>query len=615
MGNKYTMFSVHSSSIWLRKLSPSLCVICTRSCSALSLSDLMLDLNAAGSSRDNERVIELWEFAEANQWHTNNECSRNFLYWFSALGQIQYTLDVISSLIPNVTSSDTLQLLESYKNAKDHTTAQFALQLLVENQFELNREHFEVLLTTSATNGDIPSILHIFNIMDSYNVDPDRRTLDLILQCLETHFAENKYSLHRVNIHEIINQFQRDLLHRFSGLDAAWTEHLTIRFMRWYCQFGDVENAFSFSEEVSFQKQALKSNIMETLAVEQISLLFRGKINLFKAISLLQDILSIPDNSLYALFRSEKQSLLNEQRIVPKANTSRHIFEMLNSIKSTAWCHVNVLNLLLYICSLSGDLHDALYIVHEWYLHHQHDDSVEMNSSSMMRLIEPDHETMSLISKLFSLQSSGKLTVSVQPRTVDWSITIYDWLLTQCQSNDFMLEILSNITMHLLRLLILSDIGNVQHFCDILRKIKSVITDFEVEPRLFAVLGQQTVSDETRLDVVMERAIAVYGFMVETRDGTAKSKMITSVPDRARLLGSMLTQYDRNLCRVYQQIGGSKQSYFTVRRDLQQQFVLKLHRAYSLNDILTLDCLAMTETKERPHTTALDNEVNRHFTS
>ena len=604
------MFSVSSSTVWLRKLSPSLCVICTRSFSALSLSDLMMDLHSAGSSKDNQRVIELWEFAEANQYHTDNECSRNFLFWFSALGQIQYTLDVISSLIPNVTSSDTLQLLESYKNAKDHTMAQFALQLLVENQFDLDREHFDVLITTSAANGDVPSIVHIFNIMDAYNVPPDRHTLDLILQRLEGHFSEHKYALHRVDIHRIVGHFRRDLLHRFDSLDAAWTEHLTVRFMRWYCQFGDVENALSFSEEVSFQKQALKSTLRETLAVEQISLLFGGKINLSKAVSLLQDILSIADNSLYALFRPDPQQL-----IVPKGSTSRHIFEMLNRIKSTAWCHVNVLNLLLHICYLAGDLHDALYIVHQWYLHHhdggRHGDTA--SSSGMMRLIEPNHETMSLISKLFALQSPSagrpsaeKQAVSVQPRTVDWSIQIYDWLLAQCQHNAFMLEIWSQTTQHLLRLLILSDIENVVHFCSILRKIKTAIPHFEADAALFAVLGQQTVNEETQLDVVVERAIAVYGFMVETRDGTADSRMITSVPDRARLLGAMLAQYDRNLCRVYRQIGGNKQSYFAVRRDLQQQFVLKLHRAHSLNDILTLDCLALTATKERPRTTALD---------
>merc|ERR1712228_3724 len=345
-------------------------------------------------------------------------------------------------------------------------------------------------------------------------------------------------------------------------------------------------------EKISFEKHALKSNICQKMAILQISLLFKNKINLSKAIGLLQnEILQINDNSLYALFAFDAK-----EQIMPKMNTSRHIFKALKTMNNTNWCNVNVLNLLLHIAKISGDLHNGCYILHELYLDHI--------DNKMLAVIEPNHNTINIISKLFALSANNE---SIQPRTIDWSIKIYEWLLFKYKDNEFILEMIRDSTQHLLRLTLhdLDNINNVKSFCSILQSVKCVIDDFEADPKLFGVLGRQSVADYVKMEVVMERSIKVYGYMLMTRDGTENSKKITSVSDRARLLGSILKNFDRNLCRMYQQqIGGPKQSYFQIRRDLQQQLVLRLHRKYSLNDILTLDVLKLTQSKPVQHTTA-----------
>eukprot|EP01084_Bolivina_argentea_P157209 273963_1 len=110
-------------SVYMSRSISQLCMSCKRSFTTLSITNLMSELNEAGSCNNNNKVIELWNNFNGsepnnNNLNQNNDCLRNFLYWFSNLGEIQYTLDVVLSLIPNVTTDDTLQLLTTYKNAK-----------------------------------------------------------------------------------------------------------------------------------------------------------------------------------------------------------------------------------------------------------------------------------------------------------------------------------------------------------------------------------------------------------------------------------------------------------------------------------------------------------------
>lgn len=560
--------------------STRLCIICRKSFTALSINDVILDLNKYGSLKDNNKIIELWKYCEENKLNKNNACSRSFLYWFSSLGQIDYTLDVISSLIPNVTTNDTLQLLQSYQNAKDHKMAQYALQLLVDNQFELDRKHFDILISISANNGDIQSIINTLNIMISYNIEPNEQTLKLIFSCLENYFEQNKYLLSNVNIHSIINEIETN-----DVFSLYLNDEMKILFMKWYCQFGDVNHALILYDDESFKKHAIKNpNIMQKLAIEQLSLLFKNKINLSKGISLLHQILQIEDYSLYKLFDSN-----NNEQIIPKSETPRRLFIMLNEMKTTNWYHVNILNFLLHICYLSRDLHNALYILHEWQIkYHQ----IENNQE-----IIPNYITIEYISKLFASSISSK---SIQPKTIEWSLEIYQYLLDKYKNNSFILDIISNLTQHLLKLLLIHgvDDDNIQRFCHVLRCVKTVIPDFETDPNIFTMLGKSIVNNETQIKNVLNQTIDIYGYMLETRDGTSNTYKITSVSDRARLLGAILTTYDQNICNIYQQtIGGPSQSYFQLRRDLQQKFVLELHRKYSLNDILTLDVLSLTDSK------------------
>ena len=581
----------------------------------------MLELDKYGTLRDNNKVIELWQFAEANKYNQNNDCSRSFLYWFSSLGQIKYTLDAMSSLLPNITTSDTLQLLQSYKIAKNHEMAQYALQLLVDNEFELNRQHFDVLITTSANNGDISSIVNIFNIMNSYDITPNQQTLNLIFSSLENYFEKNKYLLSNVNINSMIKQIQNDLINLcLNNISQDYYDEIPVTFMKWYCEFGDVKNASILYEDISFTKHALKSDIMEKLAVQQISLLFKNRINLSKAISLLQEILNINDDSLYKLFSIDK----NKGVIIPLSDTSRRLFKMLNNMRSTNWCNVNVLNFLLHICYLSHDLHNATYILYQWYLHNNdnisqidgnqyitNEKSIKSSSSIKLKLIEPNHETINYILKLYSTISCSSSLI--QPKTIDWSIEIYQWLLNKYLNNEYILELISDTTQYLLKLLLLQGIDNdnIQKFCHILQCIKNVIPHFEVDPKIFTLLGKLIVNNDTQINIVMDRTINIYGYMLETRDATSNTQKITSVSDRARLLGSILTNYDKNICKSYKEIiGGDPKSYFQIRRDLQQQFVLKLHRKYSLNDILTLDVLKLTNNKPRTDTNAFTKSKN-----
>ena len=328
---------------------------------ALSIHSLLDELNHAGNNKNNDEIVKLWQMAEANNYNKNSDCSRNFLYWFSSLGQIQYTLDVISSLIPNVTTEDTLQLLTTYKNARDHIMAQYALQLLLDNEFDLNRDHFDILISTSANNGDLNSVIEIMDVMKAHSIEATQSTLNLIFGCLERHFLANKYDSNRVDIHALILLIQNRLFSLCNITSMAMQSEYFIKFMEWYCEFGDVQNAFSLHETISFEKHALKSNICQKMAILQISLLFKNKINLSKAIGLLQnEILQMNDNSLYALFAIDAKG-----QIMPKLNTSRRIFMALKETKNTNWCNVNVLNLLLHIAQISGDLHIGCYILHE----------------------------------------------------------------------------------------------------------------------------------------------------------------------------------------------------------------------------------------------------------
>ena len=477
--------------------------------------------------------------------------------------------------------------------------AQYALQLLLDNEFDLNRDHFDILISTSANNGDLNSVIEIMNVMNAHNIEATQSTLNLIFECFERHFLANKYDSNRVDIHSLILLIQNRLFSLCNITSMAMQSEYFIKFMEWYCEFGDVQNAFSLHETISFEKHALKSNICQKMAILQISLLFKNKINLSKAIGLLQnEILQMNDNSLYALFAIDAKG-----QIMPKLNTSRRIFMALKETKNTNWCNVNVLNLLLHIAQISGDLHNGCYILHELYL--QHMDSGA--SDGHMAVIEPNHNTMNIVSKLFQLSQCSDGIKSIQPRTIEWSIKIYEWLLFKYKDNEFILEMLKETTQHLLRLTLhdLDNIDNVKAFCTILQAVKCVIDDFEADPKLFGVLGRQTVANYVKMEVVMERSVKVYGYMVMTRDGSEGSNKITSVADRARLLGAILKNFDRNICKMYrEQIGGPKQSYFQIRRDLQQQLVQRLHREYSLNDILTLDVLKLTQTKPVQHTTA-----------
>ena len=117
----------------------------------------------------------------------------------------------------------------------------------------------------------------------------------------------------------------------------------------------------------------------------------------------------------------------------------------------------------------------------------------------------------------------------------------------------------------------------------------------------------RTCGVQARLGKHSSWCVCCWHCTTQSRVPNLHAQKISSVTDRARLLGSVLTEYDANICRLYQgSIGGSKQPYFQIRRDLQQQFVLKLHRKYSLSDILTLDVLKLSQTKTIG-TTALTN--------
>ncbi len=549
----------------------------------VSVSHLMSELNDAGECKNNHKVIELWHLAESNNLNRNNECLRHFLYWFSSLGQIQYTLDVMSSLVPNVTTDDTLQLLKTYKNAKDHTNAQYALQLLEDNQFELNRAHFDILIATTASNGELSSIANILSIMKSakHNLVPTLDTFDVIFENLENYYQKKKYLLSNVDIHGMVERIERDLFGMCADIRKS-DKHI-VSFMKWYCEFGDVSNAFSLSETVSFQTHALRSDLLEQLAMQQISLLFKNKINLSKAVSLLNEVLKMQNNnSVYSVVNLDRKS----KKIIRITNSARHIFELLKSYHKL--CDVNIVNLLLHISYLSNDLHSAVYILDELYL--------EKRNKANYENIEPNHTTIQYISKLFALANDN--SVFIQPRTVEWSVSIYEWLLHKYAGNEYIIETLSPTTQNLLRLLA-NDTENIQYFVHVLRCAKNVISGFECEPKVFSLLGKAIVNKHTNLSEVCDKTIDIYGFMLASRDDTAeKAKKISSVMDRARLLGSVLTEYDANICQLYQtSIGGAKQPYFQIRRDLQQQFVLRLHRKYSLADILTLDVLKVSQTK------------------
>lgn len=96
-----------------------------------SLTVLLSDLEIAGKKKNNDQIMKLWKYAEDEQLDEDTNCKRSFLKWFSSLGYIQQTIDIIGKLLPDITAQDTLCLMRSYQMARDHEHATQAMQLLL----------------------------------------------------------------------------------------------------------------------------------------------------------------------------------------------------------------------------------------------------------------------------------------------------------------------------------------------------------------------------------------------------------------------------------------------------------------------------------------------------
>lgn len=273
---------------------------------------------------------------------------------------------------------------------------------------------------------------------------------------------------------------------------------------------------------------------------------------------------------------------------------------MVDHCTNTHWQHINILNLLLFLCHFSHDLHNALYIFRKFCF-----------SENECMSIAPNHQTLQYLCKIFENITISvdvqSLSISIQPKTIEWSVEIWEWLISKYQHKNqsgsygsldvLYYETLSNIAQHLLRMLVY-DTKNIHNFCKILLFADQMLTDFKPNPILFSILGEEIVGNETKLDNVFQSCISVFEHIHQTYDvnvdGTSgtkvKKRFITSVDDRARLLGSVLHYYDMRVCDQYfHTIGGSKKALFQLRHDLQRDLVLRIHKTFPLADILVMN--------------------------
>ncbi len=97
----------------------------------LQLTTVLNQLQQAGEQKNTAWITSLWFTAEQNDYNSNPQCSREFLYWFSQNGKVNLAIDALSKLIPNVTTEDTLCLLQAYHRSHQPEEAEEALQLLI----------------------------------------------------------------------------------------------------------------------------------------------------------------------------------------------------------------------------------------------------------------------------------------------------------------------------------------------------------------------------------------------------------------------------------------------------------------------------------------------------
>ncbi|ETO21373.1 hypothetical protein RFI_15832 [Reticulomyxa filosa] len=412
----------------------------------------------------------------------------------------------------------------------------------------------------------------------------------------------------------------------------------------------DEELCDKFYDMVCEKYDLYSTNSHLPLLCQKLDFFFDGVISLPDALKCLGDIICSQTMQTFDL-----DSIINIQtQAIRDEEVPRRLVDILQSLpKGRYWQHTNVLNLLLHLCLMNGDLHNGLYVLHHLcglnllfgvnagntnYFYHMNTFSMESSEynpnsdNSLVSLFEQfsslqnskvivaNDVTLQYIHELFQLvdvrnafsvqQSPSKSSVHIQPKTIEWSVQLWAWILAQythlqppTSKQNVFLPLFSGLTQQIL-LLVAQDIAtnleyNAHLLCQLLHISFSRVPNFCPTRHLWGIVGKEIVGESIGVPQVLNKVKIVLDNIHKIFGSDHKPPHVfgAQIPppavldyiepkDLARLIGSVLHHFDENICKYLSELYSNEQGLYTLRYEMQKELAMKIHREYNISGLL-----------------------------